>query len=201
MNSSPDGVGDADALAALRHATASRHAALDSGLPLSSDNATLSDYRSHLALLHNWLAPLQGWLDGFSDGPQGPAGLASTDRLALIAADLAESSLSDERGAALQAQAHRWPADASPAYRWGVCYVIEGSHLGGAVLYQRLHERLAPHPLRYLRGAPGGPGPRWRAFMQALRADVRTPAQVADACAGACDAFDAILAQAFPRAA
>jgi hypothetical protein len=37
--------------------------------------------------------------------------------------------------------------------------------------------------------------------MQALRADVRTPAQVADACAGACDAFDAILAQAFPRAA
>jgi heme oxygenase len=97
----------------------------------------------------------------------------------------------------LQAQSHRWPADASPAYRWGVCYVIEGSHLGGAVLYQRLHERLAPHPLRYLRGAPGGPGPRWRAFMQALRANVRKPAEVADACAGACDAFDAILAQAF----
>jgi heme oxygenase len=79
--------------------------------------------------------------------------------------------------------------------------VIEGSHLGGAVLYQRLHELLAPHPLRYLRGAPGGPGPRWRAFMLALRADVRTTAQLADACAGACDAFDAILAHAFPQTA
>lgn len=200
MKSSPDGVGDVDPLAALRHATASRHAALDSGLPLSSDNATLSDYHAHLTLLQNWLAPLQGWLDGFSDGPQGPAGLAPTDRLALIAADLAEPNLSRER-AALHTRPHRWPADASPAYRWGACYVIEGSQLGGAVLYQRLHERLAPHPLRYLGGAPGGPGPRWRAFMLALRAEVRTPAEVADACAGACDAFDAILAQAFPLAA
>jgi heme oxygenase len=90
---------------------------------------------------------------------------------------------------------------ASAAYRWGVCYVIEGSQLGGAVLYQRLHKRLAPHPLRYLRGAPEGPGPRWRAFMQGLRAHVRSPAEIADACAGACDAFDAILAQAFAQAA
>jgi heme oxygenase len=170
-------------------------------LPLSRDNATLSDYHAHLTLLQDWLAPLQGWLDSFSDGPQGPGGLAPTDRLALIAADLAEPSLSHAGGDALHTHPHEWPADASPAYRWGACYVIEGSHLGGAVLYQRMHERLAPHPLRYLRGAPGGPGPRWRAFMQALRANVRTPAQVADACAGACDAFDAILAQAFPHTA
>jgi heme oxygenase len=79
-----------------------------------------------------------------------------------------------------------------------VCYVIEGSQLGGAVLYQRLHERLAPHPLRYLRGAPEGPGPRWRAFMLALRANVRGEAEVAEACAGACAAFDEILSHAFP---
>jgi heme oxygenase len=30
--------------------------------------------------------------------------------------------------------------------------------------------------------------------MQALRAHVRTPADIADACLGACDAFDRILA-------
>lgn len=198
MNSSHDGAGDADVLGALRHATASRHAALDSGLPLSSDNATLSDYQAHLTLLQNWLTPLQAWLDSSGDGPQGPAGLAPTDRLALIAADLAEPGF--PASVISPAQAHDWPAGASAAYRWGVCYVIEGSQLGGAVLYQRLHERLAPHPLRYLRGSPGGPGPRWRAFMQALRADVRTPGEIADACAGACDAFDAILAQAFPKA-
>jgi heme oxygenase len=80
------------------------------------------------------------------------------------------------------------------AYRWGVHYVIEGSQLGGAVLYERLHARLAPHRLRYLQGDAAGPGPRWRNFMQALRAGVRTPAEIADACAGACAAFDCILA-------
>jgi heme oxygenase len=71
--------------------------------------------------------------------------------------------------------------------------VIEGSQLGGAVLYERLRERLAPHRLRYLKGDAAGPGLRWRTFMQALRAGVRTPAEIADACAGACAAFDSIL--------
>jgi hypothetical protein len=31
--------------------------------------------------------------------------------------------------------------------------------------------------------------------MLALRAEVRTPAEIAEACAGACAAFDSILAQ------
>jgi heme oxygenase len=74
-----------------------------------------------------------------------------------------------------------------------VHYVIEGSQLGGAVLYDRLRDRLAPHRLRYLQGDDAGPGPRWRVFMQALRADVRAPAEIADACAGARAAFDRIL--------
>jgi heme oxygenase len=43
-------------------------------------------------------------------------------------------------------------------------------------------------------GFADGPGPRWRSFMQALRAAVHTPAEIADACAGACAAFDSILA-------
>lgn len=211
MNSSPDGAGDADVLAALRHATASRHAALDAGLPLSSDTATLDDYHAHLLLLRDWLAPLQAWLDGFADGPQGQASLPRAGRLALIEADLADPSLSHLAGpggdrAVVPAPAGtRFPPSEPPsqsaAYRWGITYVIEGSQLGGSVLYQRLHARLAPHPLGYLRGAPEGPGPRWRAFMQALRANVRTPAEIAGACAGACDAFDGILALAFPQPA
>ena len=52
--------------------------------------------------------------------------------------------------------------------------------------------------IRYLRGAgEAGPGPRWRAFMLALREQVATPEASVEACAGACDAFDRILALAF----
>jgi heme oxygenase len=195
MNRSTDTARESDVLAALRQATGSRHEQLDSGLPLSSPDATLADYAHHLCLLRDWLTPMESWLRTFHDGPQGPAGIALAPHLPLIEADLAEPSLPGHP-CGVQLPALPWPGCASAAYRWGVAYVVEGSQLGGAVLYKRLAGQLAPHPLRYLRGE-GGPGPRWRAFMEALRAEVRSEVEVAEACAGACDAFDRILALAF----
>ncbi|MGJ7914695.1 biliverdin-producing heme oxygenase [Massilia sp. LXY-6] len=183
-----------DPLAALRSATASRHEELDSGLPIGAADASLADYAAHLAMLRAWLAPLQGWLAGFADGPR----FEQAGRLALIDQDLAEQGMPAAPVPAPSADAG-WPSAASPAWRWGVCYVIEGSQLGGAVLYQRLHERLAPHPLRYLKGSDSGPGPRWRVFMLALREHVRSPQEIAEASAGACAAFDSILALSTPR--
>jgi heme oxygenase len=182
----------ADPLAALRSATAGRHQQLDSGLPIGAPGASLTDYAAHLAMLRAWLAPLQAWLPGFEDGPR----FDQAGRLALIDQDLAEQGMPPAPAFASvsAAEAPPWPPAASASWRWGVCYVIEGSQLGGAVLHQRLHERLAPHPLRYLKGDEAGPGPRWRVFMQALREHVRTPADIAEACAGACAAFDSILA-------
>jgi heme oxygenase len=197
MNRNTEAASEADALAALRSATASRHSELDSGLPVGAADASLDDYTAHLRMLRAWMDPLSDWLAGFDDGPQADPGLdlqaRQDSRLALIDADLLDAGIDPRASGAAAAQA--WPAGASAAYRWGVCYVLEGSQLGGAVLYQRLCARLAPHPLRYLKGDPAGPGPRWRIFMQALRAQVRTPAQIADACAGACEAFDRILAE------
>lgn len=200
MNHPIEPAAQPDALSALRAATDSRHTLLDSGLPIGAADASIGDYLAHLAMLRAWLAPLADWLANFSDGPQAtlaPDFRLDMDawlraRLVLIDADLREAGIDP---AMLPAPASEpWPAHADAAYRWGVCYVVEGSQLGGAVLYGRLHERLAPHPLRYLKGDGIGPGPRWRLFMQALRAHVRTPADIADACQGACDAFDRILA-------
>jgi heme oxygenase len=183
-------------VAALRSATASRHQELDSGLAVGAPDASLHDYAAHLAMLRAWLAPLQAWLMGFADGPR----FDQAGRLALIEQDLAEPGMPVAPLPASASQTDApWPLDASPAWRWGVCYVIEGSQLGGAVLYQRLHERLAPHPLRYLKGDAAGPGPRWRTFMQALRANVRSPQEILDASAGACAAFDRILALGMHR--
>lgn len=191
MNRPHDPAHGADALAALRAATGARHERLDSGLPLSRPAPGLPDYAAHLVMVRDWLQPLESWLARHDDGPQ--AALAPVGRLALIEADLREPGMPPVPP---PAPAPAWPDGASAAYRWGVCYVIEGSQLGGKVLYGKLAERLAPHPLRYLRGADDGPGPRWRAFMLALRAAVTTPEQIAEACAGACAAFDAILALA-----
>lgn len=175
---------------ALRAATAERHTLLDTGLPLAGAAPTIDDYGSHLRMLRAWLAPIEDWLAA-GEGPH--TALAPLRRLPLIDADLDDPSLAPRRDSMPSGPAP-WPANASAAYRWGVAYVAEGSQLGGAVLYQRLKPQLAPHPLAYLRGDAAGPGPRWRSFMLALKENVRTEQEVADACAGACDAFDRILA-------
>lgn len=190
MNSSP--TTNLDPLAALRGATAHQHAILDAGLPLAQADASLQDYRDHLLMLRTWLAPIEAWLAGFGDGPQGPNAPPAVPRIPRIDADLALGAAAPAIAPAPAADA--WPADASAAYRWGVCYVVEGSQLGGVVLYRRLAEQLAPHPLNYLKGSAEGPGPRWRAFSEALREQVRGGEQIAEACAGACAAFDRILA-------
>lgn len=137
-------------------------------------------------MLHAWMAPMALWLSRFDDGPQ--AALPALDRLALIDADLADPAM--PLGPCPQSDSPPWPPNASAAYRWGVCYVVEGAQLGGAVLYRRLAAALAPHRLRYLQGEPAGPGPRWRAFLLALAAQGHNPAEIAEACQGACDAFD-----------
>ena len=76
-----------DVLAALRSATAARHAELDAHTPLAAPEVDLAAYGAHLRLLERWLAPVPGWLAGFNDGPQLP------DYLGAIRADLAHSAL------------------------------------------------------------------------------------------------------------
>ncbi len=196
-----------DPLADLRQATASRHTVLDHAMPLAAPAPTLDDYGNHLRLLHAWLLPLRDWQAGFKDGPQDPALWQTDDALAQIAADLRAASFDAHADAPAATPAATppartpapvsrwpWPPAASAAYRWGVMYVVEGSRLGGAVLYRQLAARLAPHPLHYLGAGGAAPGPRWLRFMAALRAAVTTEAQLADARAGACAAFDALLA-------
>jgi heme oxygenase len=180
-----------DVLTALRQATAQRHAELDSRTPLAAPVPDLRAYHDHLRLLEAWLEPIQRWLEGGGDGDGPYAVLARRDYLTLIRADLAHPVLAGMPAVALPADSY-WPPDAGAAYRWGVSYVIEGSQLGGAVLYKRLAERLAPHPLDYLRGE-GSPGPRWQQFIAALRDAVTTAPQIEEACRGARQAFDSLI--------
>ncbi|WP_229223708.1 biliverdin-producing heme oxygenase [Duganella sp. sic0402] len=174
-----------DVLTALRAATAQRHAELDTRTPLAAEAPDLRAYRDHLHLLEAWLAPLQPAL------ADTPSGLPPRDYLSLIRADLAHPALAG-LPALPSLQAALLPQLDDAAYRWGVRYVVEGSQLGGAVLYKRLHDKLAPHPLAYLRG-DGSPGPRWQQFLAALRGAVVSERQIEQACHGARQAFDSLI--------
>jgi heme oxygenase (biliverdin-IX-beta and delta-forming) len=191
-NPSPPSPPLCDVLASLRAATAEQHARLDQAMPLSGSTPTLDDYRDHLLILRAWLAPLERWLARFGDGPQDTAHLPSVPRASLLEQDLAHPAMPSGGMAVDDIDVATLRGDA--AYRWGICYVIEGSQLGGAVLYRQLSRQLAPHPLDYL-GAGKTPGPRWQQFLQALRANVQEPADIALACAGAQRAFNDLLAR------
>lgn len=203
-----------DPLAALRAATGSRHAWIDRSMPLAAATFELDDYRLHLRLIRQWLAPIERWLAAFDDGPQDRAVLAAAAQLPALDADLAAidadpAERPTEAGAAGAAapqaddaggqrplpdsgRTFRW-RDSDQAFRWGVCYVLEGSRLGGLVLHRRVTERLAPHRPLYLSGDRQAVGERWKSFIAALRTSVTGQAAIERACAGACAAFDELI--------
>lgn len=198
--------GTSPVLAALRDATAQRHELLHEIMPLSVDSVALRDYVEHLAILRDWLEPLEAWLDSFDDGPQAADVAPRIERVALIDADLSHTSVKQQDlavAARASGPARAWSGRMSAAYRWGVCYVIEGSQLGGAVLHARLHERLAPHPLGFLNAGRDALASRWRKFTGTMAAQIHTSGTIDDACRGAAEAFDRLieLAQRPGRAA
>ncbi len=55
------------------------------------------------------------------------------------------------------------PEPDSDSYRLGILYVLEGSHLGGAVIAKHLARCLPDAPRQYFFSS-GNPLPRWQAF-------------------------------------
>jgi len=176
----------ADAVAALRAATHAQHAQLDNSLPLARAKANMADYATHLIVVRDWQLALAPWLSR-----------ATTDPSALM---LIEQDLHD-CGEHLRA-VHALPLpdltllqqadDGSNAFCWGIAYVVEGSRLGGQVLYRRLREPLAPHPLRYL-GNRGKTGMSWPEMLGALREQLEGVDKCQSGCQGAVAAFETLL--------
>lgn len=185
------------ALDGLRTATGSLHARLDTGLNIGKATASLDDYVSHLQTLRPWLAKSQAMLRAIGAPGLGGAADRIEERLAYIDADLADAGDSSLVGVMGDSDASAQNSEIGPvsaAYGWGRAYVVEGSGLGGRVLFRRLRERLAPHPLRYLAGdAAATPGQRWADFAVKLDQHIQTPAHFLEAQRGAIGAFSELL--------
>jgi heme oxygenase len=186
------------ALAGLRTATGPLHAQLDGNLPIGRPEAVLADYIFHLQTLRPWLVQSQAILRATQAAGLGAAADRIDARLAKIDADLADAgqpavATEEEAAPGASGPAPGLRAEA-PGYGWGRAYVVEGSELGGRVLFKRLHARLAPHPLRYLGGdSLASPHASWQAFSAELEAYLATPARRLDAERGAVAAFSELL--------
>lgn len=174
-----------DILDALRAATGPLHSEVDRCLPLARPSPSLADYRNHLRLLDAWMRRLAAFEPGPPPLDAHRRQLADDLRLcdALLPAEPSPHEAGTDPGTVRR----------DAAFVWGLAYVLEGSRLGGRVLYRQLAERLAPHPLNYLQGAGEQTGAQWKGFIAELRAQSFTPEAVRSACDGAVHAFDSLL--------
>ncbi|MDB5930191.1 MAG: hypothetical protein JWR60_1898 [Polaromonas sp.] len=173
----------------MRAATHALHEQLDHGLPLARADAQLADYAAHLTVLRDWQRALAPWLSRAIIDPAA---------LALIEQDLNDCPAQAHALAVLNAMpppdltALRQIDDGRNGFCWGIAYVVEGSRLGGQVLYRRLSQQLAPHPLRYL-GQRGRTGPSWPEMLACLQSRLDAGPELQSACHGAVAAFELLL--------
>lgn len=176
-----------DPIFQLRAATHRLHQTLDSGLPLAGPDPGLVEYAQHLSVLRDWETAITGWLQRTGADPD------SRDLIGLDLADCADIDLPPDLPLLSALPVHTRD-DGSLAFCWGMRYVVEGSRLGGQVLWRRLRERLAPHPLRYL-SASDQAQPRWPEIVATLRSQLAAEAASQAGCQGAEAAFELLLAR------
>lgn len=180
-----------DAISALRQATRERHDSVDTTMPMADPRAGPEQFRAHAALLLRWLTPLQTALAGLTQPALHHYAEAIAERCDWLRLDLRHSGGIPD---APHADATSYAPSADAAFWWGAVYVAEGSQLGAAMLHRRSAANLLPLRSRYLAGDAHGPGARWQRFIADLAQHVTTPSAIGASCAGACWAFDGLIA-------
>ncbi|MEC5400112.1 biliverdin-producing heme oxygenase [Uliginosibacterium sp. H1] len=200
----------ASPLDALRQATASLHERVEAASPIALDEPRLEDYALHVLAFRQWLredvpAARPALLDEIV--PELPRVAWIDHDIAQLARHLghalpasAGATIGERDGAAAVAGVDT-DADgalAAPDRLWGWAYVQEGSRLGGALLYRAFRERFAADDFpdldfRFLQGDGSVPAKRWSTFLQLLDDQIRTAAQIRQACEGAVAAFESLL--------
>ena len=183
----------APALSVLRAATREQHRGLEALLPIARPEADAGTYARYAAAMFGWLAPFEAAL--WSAPWPGELARGRDAKASWLIEDLAAAGLDPSRVPRCQ----HAPPLASEAQRFGVAYVLEGATLGGQSLLRTLGPRLAPWPLRFLRGYGTETGPRFAALLAALEERLATDAARAEAGQAAAEAFGQ-LAGWLPRA-
>ncbi len=147
----------------LKSETRAQHARLEAVVGLPMDRA------AHLALITGLYGFVAAWEERLAAlVPADDPLRAGREKTAWLEADLASFGLDAEARARLpRCAADALPAAATRADLLGVCYVLEGSTLGGQFIARHLRERLGVtngEGARYFLSYGPEVGARWREF-------------------------------------
>lgn len=151
-------------LETFRSALRPLHDRIERTVDLIGDDVDLARYDRFLRRSYGFIASCEEQLD--LDAAPTALRLAhrlKTDALTIDLRNRGMDPAAVERAPAIPA-VHGWPA------ALGYLYVIEGSTLGGQLLYRHLSTRLdlADTVTHYLRGYGASTGRQWRAFLDVL---------------------------------
>lgn len=155
-------------LETLRHNTQAAHQALEAtpyATALMSEAVTRQDYLHYLTMMYGFVKPIEA--AAYTASHLLPD-VAERTKTHLLEKDMLQLGLSQ------QAIDHLPQADLSNTYLsdaalWGAMYVMEGSSLGGNVLYKHLHKKLdvdAATDAGYFTAYGAATGSRWKTFLQ-----------------------------------
>jgi len=153
----------------LRKQTAPSHQKLEDN-PLSkailTANVSVADYQQYLSALYGVTAGCEATLFPAIEGIIWD--LKSRYRSQLIVSDLLATGFSELQIAALPVYHFAW---SSAADAMGAMYVLEGSTLGGRVLYKHIHKTLgfdASNGASYFWGYGDQTGSMWKSFISSF---------------------------------
>lgn len=184
----------------LKEATSSRHAALESRLPLLDADMSRARYLQFLQLFWGYYEPLEAQLQTLPYWPAinfDYAGRQKTPRLLQDLHALGETPESIQSFARCQ----HLPTLASKGQLLGCLYVIEGATLGGQIITRHLNSNLGLTPLTggaFFDGYGAQTGEQWKAFCAMLRANAGESAQHDDILASANQTFETLDQWLFP---
>ncbi len=155
----------------IRNRTAVNHTRLEQSpllLPISQSTLSLDTYVQILQKFYCYFAPIELKLDRFVDLTKWLPDYTERRKTKLLLDDLQWVA----PGQSLPPACSHLPLLESLAQAFGCLYVMEGSTLGGKLIYRVLHERLQLNASRgasFFYGYGEQTGTRWKAFGQVLQ--------------------------------
>jgi len=185
-NSNVAVVDSSSALTVLRARTRALHEQIESGINLAKLLSTREGYRSLLAAYLSLYRPFEAALAAAPGAVRELVGFPETGHVRLLEGDLRALGMTDAQINAV-ADAVGLPDLSETNALLGALYVIEGSQLGGQMIYRDVQAKLGldkQSGASFFGGEGENTGRHWKQFLSGLEEQVTDPERAADtACA------------------
>jgi heme oxygenase len=176
-------VAELSVVSMLRERTRPLHDQTEAGIDLQRALSSCDEYRRMLAGYLGLYRPFEAALSQASHEARELVDWPASGRVPLLERDLLALGSTQEEIAAMP-NAPVMPDLTDPSAMLGALYVVEGSQLGGQMIYRDVQSKLhldVTTGASFFAGAGTHTGPRWKQFLSGLEQQTQDTAQAVEA--------------------